>query len=124
LSSLPALRPAPPLSLASARLNASNLLSVWNVAPALGRTFRPEEGQPGAANVALLTRAFWQRRFDAAPSALERQLALNGESYAVIGVLPEALGKGLFVGTDIVIPAVWKPRPRAERLRCLRTRSQ
>lgn len=87
----------------------TNLLPVWEVTPAIGRAFRPEEGQPGAPRVALLTQAFWQRRFDGTPSALGRQLVLNGESYIVIGVLPEAFGKGIFVAADIVIPVIFDP---------------
>ena len=97
----------------------TNLFTVWDVTPALGRTFLAEEGRPGAPRVALLTRAFWQRRFDAAPSALGRQLVLSGESYTVIGVLPEALDKGLFVATDIVIPVIFDPTRAARDERTL-----
>ena len=54
----------------------------------LGRDFRPDEDQPGAAGVAILSYVLWQRRFASDPGLLGKPLLLNGVPYTVIGILP------------------------------------
>jgi putative ABC transport system permease protein len=66
-----------------------NFLQVLGVEPALGRSFRPGEGLPNTARLVLLSHGLWQRRFGGDPNIVGQTLALNGESYEVIGVLPE-----------------------------------
>ncbi|MBZ5725019.1 MAG: ABC transporter permease [Acidobacteriia bacterium] len=56
--------------------------------PVLGRNFLPEEDRPGGVRVAILSHAFWQRRFAGDRSALGKVLALDGQGYTVVGVLP------------------------------------
>src|SRR5215217_7580402 len=65
----------------------ANLLDLLGVKPIIGRTFVPEEDQPGT-KVALLNESLWKRRFGGDQSVMGRPLTLNGESYTVIGVLP------------------------------------
>ena len=62
--------------------------AVFGVQPFLGRAFRPEEDQPGAARVVMLSHATWQRLFGADSGILGRELLLDGEPHQVIGVLP------------------------------------
>jgi putative ABC transport system permease protein len=54
--------------------------------PALGRTFSPEESQPGKNLVAVLSYGLWQRRFASDPSVLGKAVTLGGISYTVVGV--------------------------------------
>jgi putative ABC transport system permease protein len=61
---------------------------VFGVAPALGRTFRPEEAVPGRHRVVILSDAAWRSRFGADPAVVGRTIQLNGVSWDVIGVLP------------------------------------
>jgi putative ABC transport system permease protein len=56
---------------------------------ALGRVFISEECKPGAGHVAILSYGLWLRRFGADPSLLGRTITLDGEQYAVVGVMPE-----------------------------------
>ena len=56
--------------------------------PVLGRDLATTDDQPGAAPGAVISGGFWQRRFGASPSVLGRVVALNGEPYTVIGVMP------------------------------------
>jgi len=70
------------------QLVTANVFSILGVAPALGRTFLPNEDQLGQEHVVVLSDALWQRRFNRDPSILNRNLTLNGESFTVVGVMP------------------------------------
>ena len=61
---------------------------VFAVAPAVGRTFRADEDQPGREDVVVLSNRLWRERFGADPSVVGRQARLNGRPYEVIGVMP------------------------------------
>src|SRR6202035_786330 len=54
----------------------------------VGRTFWPEEDQAGGAHVVLLSHAYWQRRFGADPGVVGREIALDGQKFRIVGVLP------------------------------------
>ena len=68
----------------------------------LGRNFRPEEDQAGAAPVALVGDRLWKRKFGASPDILGKSLTLNGKSYTVVGVAPSRLP--VFSPTDVYVP--------------------
>src|SRR5215213_10241106 len=70
------------------QLISANVFSILGVAPALGRTFLPNEDQVGQDHVVVLSDALWQRRFNRDPSILNRNVTLNGESFTVVGVMP------------------------------------
>ncbi|HEX5601800.1 MAG TPA: ABC transporter permease, partial [Pyrinomonadaceae bacterium] len=72
------------------QLVSANVFSILGVAPALGRTFLPNEDQPGQEHVVVLSDALWARRFNRDPSIINRNIALNGESFTVVGVMPRA----------------------------------
>jgi putative ABC transport system permease protein len=52
----------------------------------LGRSFRPEESQPGRGNVAILSHGFWQRVFGGDAAVLGRSVTTGGIAYTIIGV--------------------------------------
>ncbi len=56
-----------------------------------GRVYQDHECQPGHNTVAVLSYAFWQKRFGADPSVLGRVINLDGQAYTVIGVLPKIM---------------------------------
>lgn len=56
---------------------------------AIGRTFAPDEDQPGKQYVVVLTHKIWMSRFGGDPSVLGRTITLNNNPYTVIGILPE-----------------------------------
>jgi predicted permease len=66
----------------------TDYFKVFATGARLGRTFTPEEDQPGAAPVVVLSHAAWQTYFGGDPGILYRQLVLDGEAHRVIGVLP------------------------------------
>ena len=54
----------------------------------LGRTFLPEEDQPGKPLVAVVSHSLWQRHLNSDPEPGGRTITLNDKSYTVIGVMP------------------------------------
>lgn len=54
----------------------------------LGRGFEAAEDVPNGPDVAVISHAFWQNELGGAPNVLERSLTLDGEPYAIVGVLP------------------------------------
>jgi predicted permease len=61
---------------------------VFGAKPAMGRNFRPEEDQPGANQVAVLSFETWTRLFGGDRGILNRTIELNQKPYRVIGVMP------------------------------------
>jgi putative ABC transport system permease protein len=62
---------------------------VFGVAPALGRSFLPQEDLPGGAKAAVISYDLWKTRLGADPSLLGRPLLLAGDPYTVVGILPQ-----------------------------------
>lgn len=58
------------------------------VQPILGRAFRSEEDQLGAAPVVILSGGFWKRKFGSSPKIIGEPITLNGTSYTIVGVIP------------------------------------
>ena len=67
---------------------AHDFLDVLGVEPLHGRSFSPEEGEPGGPDAVILSHGLWVRRFAADPGVVGTTLTLNGLSHAVAGVLP------------------------------------
>jgi predicted permease len=78
---------------------------VLGLAPALGRLLSSSDDQPAAPPAAVLSHAFWTRRFGASPDAVGRTIALNGQSFMIVGVAPKGF-------TGVLAPLVgdlWVP---------------
>ncbi|HYO99659.1 MAG TPA: ABC transporter permease [Pyrinomonadaceae bacterium] len=67
----------------------ANFLSLLGASPALGRNFLAEEDKPGANKVVILSHGLWQGKFGGDAGILNREILLNGEKYAVVGVMPQ-----------------------------------
>jgi putative ABC transport system permease protein len=65
-----------------------NFLEVLGVPLALGRNFTADECRFNGPRVALLSNAFWRRRFNKDPDVVGRTLLLNNEATTIVGVLP------------------------------------
>jgi len=92
----------------------ANLFSLLGVQPQLGRPFALEEDQLGRDHVVLLSDDLWHRRFNADPSVVGRTIALNGEPYQIVGVLPQFSFPKVSELFPITIattssPQIWKP---------------
>ncbi|HEY7180677.1 MAG TPA: ABC transporter permease, partial [Blastocatellia bacterium] len=80
----------------------ANLFPALGVAPQLGRAFTPEENRTGSEHVAILSHAFWQRRFGGDPAIIGQSVKLNGRSRQIIGVTPP--GFKFIQKTDVILP--------------------
>lgn len=92
----------------------ANVFSILGVAPALGRTFLANEDQLGQEHVVVLSDALWQRRFNRDPSIINRNIALNGETFTVVGVMP----RGFFFPlreTELWVPWAMEPEQASGR---------
>jgi putative ABC transport system permease protein len=74
------------------------------VNPLLGRSFRPEDEEPGRNRVVMLGHGLWHRRFGADPAIIGQPITLNGEPYTVVGVMPAG-----FPPSRYEPPALWVP---------------
>ncbi len=58
------------------------------IAPALGRTFRPDEGEAGTAQVAVLSDSAWRRHYGGRADVLGKTIRANEEAWTIVGVMP------------------------------------
>ena len=73
------------------------------VAPALGRTFSEQEGEPGNEKKAVLSYALWQSQFGGDPQAIGKDIRLDGQPYSIIGVMPKGF---YFLNPNVML---WMP---------------
>ena len=85
----------------------SNYFDVLGVNPILGRSFRSEEEE--GADVALVTRIFWQKRLGGDPNVIGRSITLDGTPHTIIGVLPNM--PALWFGPNPFVGEVWTTKP-------------
>ena len=78
---------APAERISAAQVSAS-YFRLLGVRPALGRAFSAADEDNGGAAVAVLSDAFWRRRFGADSTIVGRSIILDGVSYSVVGVMP------------------------------------
>lgn len=64
----------------------TNAFQVLKVGAQIGRTIAPADA--GAARLVVIGHALWLRRFGGDASVIGRSMWLNGEPYAIVGVLP------------------------------------
>jgi predicted permease len=93
---------------------------VLGVPPALGRTLTPDDDRvPGGHPVAVLSFAYWERRFHRDPQIAGKVLRISRFPFTVIGVAAPSFS-GVTVGdaTDVWIPATMQREamPDADRL--------
>jgi putative ABC transport system permease protein len=72
-----------------APLVSANFFSVLGVDAIKGRTFQTGEDKQGGPRIAVLTYGLWQKNFGGNDGIVGQQINLAGESYTVIGVLPQ-----------------------------------
>ena len=91
-----------PRSLNGATVSPS-FFTLLGVNPHLGRAFSPDEGVQGHDRVVVLGYGLWQRVFGADPQIVGKDVAIDGRTCKVIGVMPQ--------GFDYPSPSdLWTPQ--------------
>jgi putative ABC transport system permease protein len=91
----------------------ANFFGLLGVQPKMGRTFLPEEEQPGKDQEIVLSYGLWERRYASDPNILNKIVKVDGKSFTIVGVMD--------TGFDFPMPAeVWMPlaltvKQRSER---------
>ena len=90
-----------------------NFFSILEVPMAIGRPIVPEDDQVSSRNhVVVLSNSLWRRRFGADANILNRDVALNGQHYTVVGIAPAG-----FYGVDRGIASdFWVPLALSEEI--------
>jgi predicted permease len=89
-----------------AEIVSGNYFSVLGVRPASGRLLSQSDDMvPGANPVAVLSHHYWTTHMGADPNVVGKTIALNGNSFAVIGVTPENFQSAVWGQTpDLFVP--------------------
>jgi predicted permease len=78
-------------------------LGVLRVEPLIGRRFTADDDSPKTPERALLTHAYWQRKFGGDPKIVGRRVTVDGRPREIIGVLPAGF-KFLNTNPQLVLP--------------------
>ncbi|HEY2904768.1 MAG TPA: ABC transporter permease [Vicinamibacterales bacterium] len=73
------------------------------VAPQLGRIFTDSEGETGNEKKIVLSYALWQTHFGGDPQVVGRDFRLDGQPYAIVGVMPRDF---VFLNPKVML---WRP---------------
>src|SRR5436309_1809797 len=84
----------------------SNYFDLLGVHPILGRNFLPQEEE--GADVALVTKNFWQKRLGGDLNVIGRSITLDGTPHTIVGVLPNM--PATWFGAN-PIAEVWTTKP-------------
>jgi putative ABC transport system permease protein len=72
------------------------------VLPARGRGFTEEEDSPAGERVVILSDGLWRRRFASETEIIGKTITLNGNAYAVVGIMPPSFE--YFGARDVFVP--------------------
>src|ERR1051326_4462967 len=64
--------------------------AVVGLNPILGRAFNAEEDRIGSGKVVVIRESLWRRTFGGTPDVLGKSVTIDGGSYTVVGVMPDA----------------------------------
>ncbi len=93
------------------RFVSGNYFRVLGVPAARGRVFTDaDDTAVGAAPVVVISHALWQRRFNADPAVVGRDVVINSSRFTVIGVAPEDFrGEAVGQNVDLWLPLTMQP---------------
>lgn len=78
--------------------------TLLGVQPVIGRTFTGEEDQPSAGRVVVVSHSLWQRLFGPTTDIQGKTLLLSGETYTVVGVMPDGFKLPIIPNSELWTP--------------------
>jgi predicted permease len=75
--------------LATSFLVSGNYFQLLNVPAWIGRTLSPDDDNPSAPAVAVISYGYWQKRFGGSPAVLGKSISMNNAPITIVGVLPQ-----------------------------------
>ena len=101
---------AEPIQLRTNQVSA-DFFEVFGIRAALGRTFLPDDDQPGRPLVAVISDSLWRTQFRSDPNTLGRSISLDEQPHTIVGVLPggTAIDRGYH---QLWRPLVFTPQNR------------
>ncbi len=82
----------------------ADLFQLLGIQPLLGRTFLPQEDEPGN-HVVILSHELWQRRYGADRGIIGKTVTLDGQPFEIVGVMPPRLSFPI----SVISPELWVP---------------
>lgn len=97
--------------IASGQYVSGNYFRGLGVNAVLGRTISPNDDQPGASPVAMITYRYWNRRFGLDPRVIGQTIVVNKMPLTVIGITPSGFSGALEVtqSPDVTVPFAVEP---------------
>src|SRR5437867_4399683 len=92
-----------------------NFFDTLGAKPILGRTFAPDDDHSGAPHVAIVSQGLWQGRYAGDPKIIGRNIAIGGEAYTVVGVMPGTFQFPLMGVANLWTPLALTDKQRADR---------
>jgi putative ABC transport system permease protein len=97
-------------SIVNAAAVTPEIFAVLDAKPLAGRTLQPQDGNQGAAPVAVLNENLWRSRFGSNPALIGQSITLDKRSFTVVGILPASFRYPEFAPRqDVWIPVAQDP---------------
>ncbi|HJQ25199.1 MAG TPA: ABC transporter permease [Blastocatellia bacterium] len=97
-----------------ALLVSPNYFSILGADAAIGRTFQPDDYQPGITEIVVISDGLWKRRFGSDPGILGKKLRLDNDLFTIVGVMPQGFhhpGRGIQGEAEIWAPTGYAATP-------------
>ncbi len=91
----------------------ADYFATFGVQPLAGRVYTLDEDAPGRPHVVVISERLWRKHLQGDPSAVGRQLRINGVTYTVIGVMPNSFDP-LLLKSDVWLPEAFSPQQLAD----------
>jgi len=90
----------------------AGFFETFGMKPGIGRIFTESESENG--RVAVLSNGLWRTRFAGAPDVRGKTIALGGQNYTIVGVMPDDFDYPL--ATEVWVPLFLTPAEKADRI--------
>ena len=80
----------------------ANYFTMLGVHAQIGRTYLPSDALPGFSEPVVISDAYWRRAYGADPRVLGQKIRIDGDIYAIVGVMPpDFRHPGRALGDDV-----------------------